>query len=70
MSSGTGSAPNFKGYPSREPSTEEKQFLDDVLQLYRLNPVSSAYARYDSKAVFSDPVSIAEGLESVKAQFK
>lgn len=70
MSSGTGAAPNFKGFPAREPSTDERQFLDDVLQLYRLNPISSAYARYDQKAVFSDPVSIAEGLESVKAQFK
>ncbi|ORX35597.1 hypothetical protein BD324DRAFT_630799 [Kockovaella imperatae] len=60
--------PTF-GLKERQPSTEEKQLIDDVLQLYKLNPISSAYARYAENAKFHDPIGIAEGLNSIKAQF-
>ncbi|KAI5451332.1 hypothetical protein NCC49_001926 [Naganishia albida] len=63
-----GNAPTF-GMQERQPTAEEKALIDDVLQLYQLNPVSSAYAHYDQSAVFSDPIGIAEGLEKVKSQF-
>lgn len=49
---------------------------DDMTLLSRrpivdqLNPVSQAYQHYDQKAVFSDPIGIAQNLEEVKAQFK
>ncbi|GHJ89373.1 hypothetical protein NliqN6_5775 [Naganishia liquefaciens] len=61
-------APTF-GLQERQPTDEEKALIDDVLQLYQLNPVSSAYAHYDKSAVFSDPIGIAEGLEKLKSQF-
>lgn len=36
----------------------------------QLNPISTAYQHYDQKAVFSDPIGIAQGLTEVQAQFK
>lgn len=74
------SVPTF-GFPERQPTTEEKALVDDVLNLCewlsneallavlilvdQLNPITAAYARYSNTARFSDPVSIADGLESI-----
>ncbi|WVQ67423.1 uncharacterized protein L199_005619 [Kwoniella botswanensis] len=66
--SSTESTPTF-GFKERQPSSEEQALVDDVLQLYQLNPISSAYARYDTKAQFHDPIGLAKGLEAIKAQF-
>ncbi len=41
------------------------QTNSDRLVLDQLNPISAAYARYSPQATFHDPVSIAEGLESI-----
>ncbi|KAK1923969.1 hypothetical protein DB88DRAFT_488642 [Papiliotrema laurentii] len=62
------SVPTFN-FAERQPTPEEKALIDDVLQLYQLKPVSSAYARYSPDATFHDPIGLAKGLESVKAQF-
>ncbi|WWC88987.1 uncharacterized protein L201_003903 [Kwoniella dendrophila CBS 6074] len=67
-SSSTDQVPNF-GFKERQPTSEEKALVDDVLQLYQLNPVSSAYARYDESAQFHDPIGLAKGLDAVKSQF-
>lgn len=56
-------------HASRTPSAAEKQLIDDVLQLYQLNPSEKAYRHYAPTAVFHDPVSIAEGLDSIRSQF-
>ena len=56
-------------HASRTPSVTEKQLIDDVLLLYQLNPSEQAYSHYSPTAVFHDPVSIAEGLDSIKSQF-
>ena len=56
-------------HASRTPSSTEKQLIDDILQLYQLNPTEQAYSHYTPNAVFHDPVSIAEGLESIQSQF-
>ncbi|WWC94443.1 hypothetical protein V866_001289 [Kwoniella sp. B9012] len=66
--SSTESTPTF-GFKERQPSSEEQALVDDVLQLYQLNPISSAYARYDTNAQFHDPIGLAKGLEAIKAQF-
>ncbi|WRT66689.1 uncharacterized protein IL334_003649 [Kwoniella shivajii] len=57
------------GFQERQPTSEEKALVDDVLNLYQLNPISAAYARYDEKATFHDPIGLAQGLNSIKAQF-
>ena len=56
-------------HASREPSVTEKQIIDDILQLYQLNPNEKAYGHYAPSAVFHDPVSIAEGIDSIRSQF-
>ncbi|ORY26325.1 hypothetical protein BCR39DRAFT_470405 [Naematelia encephala] len=62
------SIPTFN-FTERQPSSEEKALIEDVLNLYQLNPITAAYARYSENATFHDPIGLAEGLESVKAQF-
>ena len=56
-------------HASRTPDANEKQIIDDILQLYQLNPTEQAYRHYSPNAIFHDPVSIAEGLDSIKSQF-
>lgn len=46
----------------------DESMLGDVAD--QLNPVSQAYQHYDQKAMFSDPIGIAQGLDEIKAQFK
>jgi len=62
------SIPTFD-MPERQPSAEEKAMIEDVLNLYQLNPISAAYAHYAPEATFHDPIGIANGLEAIKAQF-
>ena len=56
-------------HASRTPSVEEKQLIDDVLKLYQLSPSEKAYGHYAPTAVFHDPISIAEGIDSIRSQF-
>ena len=60
------SAGNF---PTRTPSVNEQRIIDDILKLYQLQPSEDAYRHYAPNAVFHDPVSIAEGLDSIRSQF-
>lgn len=43
--------------------------MDSCLQLYSCTPKESTYAVYAKNAVFHDPVSIAEGVDRIRAQF-
>ena len=56
-------------HASRKPSSSEQELIDDVLKLYQLEPTEKAYRHYSPNAVFHDPVSIAEGLDSIRSQF-
>ncbi|KAL8852323.1 MAG: hypothetical protein Q9221_002819 [Calogaya cf. arnoldii] len=56
-------------HATRTPTPSEKQMIDDILLLYQLKPSETAYSHYAPSAVFHDPVSIAEGLDSIKSQF-
>ncbi|KAL8819717.1 MAG: hypothetical protein Q9223_001905 [Gallowayella weberi] len=56
-------------HPTRQPSPTEKQLIDDILLLYQLHPSEKSYSHYAPDAVFHDPVSIAQGLDSIKSQF-
>ncbi|KAK3716139.1 hypothetical protein LTR37_006584 [Vermiconidia calcicola] len=53
----------------RKPSAEEQTIIDEVLSLYQCKPSDKSYSHYRSDAVFHDPVSIAQGLDSIKSQF-
>lgn len=54
---------------TRTPTPQEQTIIDGVLSLYQLTPSKKAYSHYREDAVFHDPVSIAQGLESIKSQF-
>jgi hypothetical protein len=57
-------------HATRQPSDQEKQLIDDdVLCLSQLKPSHQTYSHYAGNAVFHDPVSIAQGLDSIKSQF-
>ena len=43
--------------------------IDDILSLYQLKPTEAAYRHYTPNAVFHDPISIAQGLDSIRSQF-
>jgi len=50
-------------------SSNEQRIIQSIKQLYTCKPVSTTYDVYDEKAVFHDPIGIAEGRASVKNQF-
>ncbi|KAK4950066.1 hypothetical protein LTR28_006630, partial [Elasticomyces elasticus] len=54
---------------TRKASEKEQKIIDDILCLYQLKPSEQAYSHYAQNAVFHDPVSIAQGLDSIKSQF-
>jgi hypothetical protein len=54
---------------TRQPKPEEKEIIDEVLDLYQLKPSQKAYSHYSETAVFHDPVSIAKGKKSIQSQF-
>ena len=54
---------------TRQASSKEQTIIDEVLSLYQLKPSEKSYSHYAQNAVFHDPVSIAQGLDSIKSQF-
>lgn len=50
-----------KSLPTRQPTSSEKEIIDEVLSLYQCKPTEKSYSHYSETAVFSDPVSIAKG---------
>lgn len=48
---------NTKSLPSRQPTSEEKVIIDEILSLYQCRPTDKSYSHYKETAVFSDPVS-------------
>jgi len=70
MTESSGTTPSSAGTLKTRPATaKEQKLIDDILQLYQLKPNDQSYTHYAETAVFHDPVSIAEGLDSVKSQF-
>ncbi|CCG83609.1 protein of unknown function [Taphrina deformans PYCC 5710] len=55
--------------PTRSPSSQEKEIIDEVLSLYQCKPSEKSYSHYAETAVFHDPVSIAKGKSSIMSQF-
>lgn len=55
--------------PTRQPSSEERVIIDEILSLYQCRPSEKSYSHYADTAVFHDPVSIAKGKESIMSQF-
>jgi hypothetical protein len=54
---------------TRQASATEQPIIDEILSLYQCKPTEKSYSHYRKDAVFHDPVSIAQGLDSIKSQF-
>ena len=48
--------PYTKNLPSREPSAEEIEIIQEILSLYQAKPTDKSYSHYAETAVFHDPV--------------
>ncbi|KAI0046613.1 hypothetical protein FA95DRAFT_1559915 [Auriscalpium vulgare] len=59
-----------RNLPDRKPSgPEEEGILAKLKELYSCKPQPSTYEMYTADAVFHDPVGIARGVNSIRAQF-
>ncbi|KAJ3829388.1 hypothetical protein EV361DRAFT_810370 [Lentinula raphanica] len=47
----------------------EREIIQAIKEMYTCSPKESTFAVYAPEAVFQDPVGIAEGASSIKAQF-
>jgi len=53
----------------RQPKSDENTIVTAIKQLYSCKPESSTYHVYDTDAVFHDPIGLAKGKGSIRAQF-
>lgn len=58
-----------RALPSREAKPDEVGIIKALKELYTVAPSESTYSQYAEDAVFHDPVSIARGVKSIRAQF-
>ncbi|RDX51918.1 hypothetical protein OH76DRAFT_1345888 [Lentinus brumalis] len=58
-----------KGLRERQPEASEEKILEGIKELYSSKPTERTYEIYAPDAVFHDPVGIAEGVKSIRAQF-
>ncbi|THH11627.1 hypothetical protein EW145_g569 [Phellinidium pouzarii] len=63
------SSQESKALPERQPSQAELKIIAALKELYSCNPRESTYDVYTKSAIFQDPISIAEGVGSIKSQF-
>jgi len=77
MPSNDSEAPNATGLNSHETKAlkersaqpHEEPIIKAIKELYTSNPTESTYSVYTKEAVFHDPIGIAQGLNSIRAQF-
>ncbi|KAI0783298.1 hypothetical protein C8Q75DRAFT_810886 [Abortiporus biennis] len=66
----TGLKPNeSKALKERSPQPHEEAVIKGIKEMYSCKPTESTYKIYTEDAVFHDPVGIAQGLNSIRAQF-
>ncbi|KAF9567770.1 hypothetical protein CPC08DRAFT_702941, partial [Agrocybe pediades] len=58
-----------KDLPERSPNANEQPVLAGLRELYSCKPTERSFDIYSQDAVFHDPVGIAKGISSVRAQF-
>ncbi|CDO73111.1 hypothetical protein BN946_scf185007.g165 [Trametes cinnabarina] len=63
------SANETKGLKERIPEPHEERILQGIKELYTSQPTESTYEIYAPNAVFHDPIGIADGIKSIRAQF-
>ncbi|KAJ8494532.1 hypothetical protein ONZ51_g2250 [Trametes cubensis] len=63
------SANETKNLKERSPEAHEEKILQGIKELYTSKPTDRTYEIYAPEAVFHDPIGIAEGIKSIRAQF-
>ncbi|KAI0093983.1 hypothetical protein BDY19DRAFT_881332 [Irpex rosettiformis] len=58
-----------KSLKERTVEPHESEIIQSIKELYTCKPTENTYSVYANNAVFHDPVGIAEGIESIRAQF-
>ncbi|KAI0673646.1 hypothetical protein C8Q78DRAFT_1076628 [Trametes maxima] len=58
-----------KGLQERSPEPHEEKIIQGIKELYTCKPTERTYEIYAPDAVFHDPIGIAEGIKSIRAQF-
>jgi len=58
-----------KGLAERQPRQEEQAIVSAIKELYSCKPKEDSYHMYAPEAIFHDPVGIAKGVSSIRAQF-
>lgn len=58
-----------KNLPARHATEKEGPIITALKELYTVSPTDKSYAVYAEDAVFHDPVGLARGKSSIKAQF-
>lgn len=58
-----------KSLSERSAEPHEERIVQSIKELYTCQPKASTYEIYTSDAVFHDPVGIAQGVDSIRAQF-
>ncbi|KAG1754963.1 uncharacterized protein EDB91DRAFT_262779 [Suillus paluster] len=58
-----------KSLEERNPETREQKVLVAIKEMYSCNPNDTTFDIYSEDAVFHDPVGIATGPKSIRAQF-
>ncbi|RPD65084.1 hypothetical protein L227DRAFT_571523 [Lentinus tigrinus ALCF2SS1-6] len=62
-------AQETKSLRERKPEPHEEKILQGIKELYTSKPTDRTYEIYAPEAVFHDPIGIAEGIKSIRAQF-
>ncbi|KAI0361066.1 hypothetical protein OH77DRAFT_1417265 [Trametes cingulata] len=58
-----------KNLKERSPEAHEEKIIQGIKELYTSKPTDRTYEIYAPEAVFHDPIGIAEGIKSIRAQF-
>ncbi|KAJ3541126.1 hypothetical protein NM688_g6130 [Phlebia brevispora] len=58
-----------KSLKERQAEPHESEIIQSIKELYTCKPSEKTYSVYAQNAVFHDPIGIANGLESIRAQF-
>ncbi|EEB90929.1 hypothetical protein MPER_10801 [Moniliophthora perniciosa FA553] len=58
-----------KALQERELQPHEKPIAQAIKEMYSCSPTEATFSVYDPQGVFQDPIGIATGVESIRAQF-
>ncbi|KAF9469809.1 hypothetical protein BDZ94DRAFT_1243302 [Collybia nuda] len=58
-----------KNLKERSPQPHEEKIIKSIREMYTCSPEESTFEIYAQNAIFHDPIGIAKGISSIRAQF-